>query len=46
VKPANAGFSSEADSWLKKIGRWLLVQIKEIVDFAEELATAANRLEF
>ena len=27
---------------LTKIGRWLLVQIKEIVDFEEELAGAKN----
>ena len=27
---------------LTKIDRWFLVQIKEIVDFEEELATAKN----
>src|SRR5205809_7367226 len=35
-----AGFSVEEIFNLTKIDRWFLVQIKEIVDFEEELATA------
>ena len=37
-----AGFTIEEIFGLTKIYRWFLVQIKEIVDFEEELATAAN----
>jgi carbamoyl-phosphate synthase large subunit len=37
-----AGFSIEEIYNLTKIDRWFLVQIKEIVDFEEELATAKN----
>ena len=37
-----AGFTIEEIYNLTKIDRWFLVQIKEIVDFEEELATAKN----
>ena len=37
-----AGFTIEEIFSLTKIDRWLLVQITEIVDFEEELATARN----
>jgi len=37
-----AGFTIEEIFNLTKIDRWFLVQIKEIVDFEEELATARN----
>ena len=37
-----AGFSIEEIFELTKIDRWFLVQIKEIVDFEEELAGAKN----
>src|SRR3979409_2327252 len=37
-----AGFGIEEIFNLTKIDRWFLVQIKEIVDFEEELAGAAN----
>ena len=37
-----AGFTIEEIFSLTKIDRWFLVQIKEIVDFEEELATAKN----
>ena len=37
-----AGFSIEEIYNLTKIDRWFLVQIKEIVDFEEELAGAKN----
>jgi carbamoyl-phosphate synthase large subunit len=37
-----AGFSIEEIFNLTKIDRWFLVQIKEIVDFEEELATGRN----
>ena len=37
-----AGFTIEEIFQLTKIDRWFLVQIKEIVDFEEELATAKN----
>ena len=37
-----AGFTIEEILGLTKIDRWFLVQIKEIVDFEEELATARN----
>jgi hypothetical protein len=37
-----AGFTSEEIFGLTKIDRWFLVQIKEIVDFEEELATCKN----
>ena len=35
-----AGFNIEKIFNFAKIDRWFLVQIKEIVDFEEELATA------
>ena len=37
-----ASFTIEEIFNLTKIDRWFLVQIKEIVDFEEELATAKN----
>jgi len=37
-----AGFSVDDIFNLTKIDRWFLVQIKEIVDFEEELAGAKN----
>ena len=37
-----AGFSIEEIFQLTKIDRWFLAQIKEIVDFEEELAGAKN----
>jgi carbamoyl-phosphate synthase large subunit len=37
-----AGFGIEKIFSLTKIDRWFLVQIKEIVDFEEELAGARN----
>ena len=37
-----AGFTIEEIFNLTKIDRWFLVQIKEIVDFEEELAEATN----
>ncbi len=37
-----AGFTIEEIFNLTKIDRWFLVQIKEIVDFEEELAGAQN----
>jgi carbamoyl-phosphate synthase large subunit len=37
-----AGFSVEEIFQLTKIDRWFLTQIKEIVDFEEELASAAS----
>ncbi|HEX4645812.1 MAG TPA: carbamoyl-phosphate synthase subunit L, partial [Verrucomicrobiae bacterium] len=37
-----AGFSIEEIFNLTKIDRWFLTQIKEIVDFEEELAATAN----
>jgi carbamoyl-phosphate synthase large subunit len=37
-----AGFTIEKIFNLTKIDRWFLVQIKEIVDFEEELAGAKN----
>ena len=37
-----AGFTAEEIYNLTKIDRWFLVQIKEIVDFEEELAGAKN----
>lgn len=37
-----AGFTIEEIFNLMKIDRWFLVQIKEIVEFEEELATATN----
>jgi Carbamoyl-phosphate synthetase large chain, oligomerisation domain len=36
------GFTIEEIFGLTKIDRWFLVQIKEIVDFEEKLATAKN----
>ena len=38
-----AGFTIEEIFNLTKIDRWFLVQIKEIVDFEEELATVTNQ---
>jgi carbamoyl-phosphate synthase large subunit len=40
--PLRAGFTIEEIFNLTKIDRWFLVQIKEIVDFEEELAGAKN----
>jgi hypothetical protein len=40
--PAAPAFTIEEIFGLTKIDRWFLVQIKEIVDFEEELATAKN----
>jgi carbamoyl-phosphate synthase large subunit len=37
-----AGFTLDEIFNLTKIGKWFLVQIKEIVDFEEELVTAKN----
>ena len=37
-----AGFTIEEIFNLTKIDRWFLVQVKEIVDFEEELAGAKN----
>ena len=37
-----AGFTIEEIFNLTKIDRWFLVQIKEIVDFEEELAAVKN----
>jgi carbamoyl-phosphate synthase large subunit len=37
-----AGFTIEGIFSLTKIDRWFLVQIKEIVDFEEELAGVRN----
>ena len=37
-----AGFSIDEIFGLTKIDRWFLTQIKEIVDFEEEVATARN----
>ena len=37
-----AGFTLSKIHRLMKIDRWILVQIKEIVDFEEELAGAKN----
>jgi len=37
-----AGFTIEEIFGLTRIDRWFLVQIKEIVDFEEELAGAKN----
>ena len=37
-----AGFTLSEIHALTKIDRWFLVQIKEIVDFEEELAGAKN----
>ena len=43
IQPAlRASFTIEESSNLTKIDRWVLVQIKEIVDFEEELAGAKN----
>ena len=38
----SAGFTIEEIFNLTKIDRWFLTQIKEIVDFEEELAVARN----
>jgi len=38
----SAGFTLSEIHTLTKIDRWFLVQIKEIVDFEEELAGARN----
>ena len=37
-----AGFTIEEIFGLTNIDRWFLVQLKEIMDFEEELATAKN----
>jgi carbamoyl-phosphate synthase large subunit len=37
-----AGFTSEEIFQLTKIDRWFLAQLKEIVDFEEQLAAAAR----
>ena len=37
-----AGFTTEEIFSLTKIDRWFLVQLKEIVDFEEVLATPVN----
>ena len=37
-----AGFTLSRNCRLTKIDRWFLVQIKEIVDFEEELAGTKN----
>ena len=37
-----AGFTLDEMFNLTKIDRWFLAQIKEIVDFEEELANATN----
>jgi carbamoyl-phosphate synthase large subunit len=37
-----AGFTIEEIFNLTKVDRWFLVQIKEIVDFVEELAGSRN----
>jgi carbamoyl-phosphate synthase large subunit len=37
-----AGFSLEEVFQLTKIDRWFLVQIQELVEFEETLATSAN----
>jgi carbamoyl-phosphate synthase large subunit len=37
-----AGFTLDEVCSLTKIDRWFLVQLKEIVDFEEELATVKN----
>ena len=37
-----AGFTIDEIFDLTKIGRWFLTQIKEFVDFEEELAEARN----
>jgi|ERR1017187_845114 hypothetical protein len=42
ARARRAGFTIEEIFGLTKIDRWFLVQIKEIVDFEEELATAKN----
>ncbi|HEY0550250.1 MAG TPA: hypothetical protein VGF13_11670 [Verrucomicrobiae bacterium] len=40
--PLRTSFTIEEIFNLTKIDRWFLVQIKEIVDFEEELAGAKN----
>ena len=40
--PVGTGFTIEEIFNLTKIDRWFLVQIKEIVDFEEELAASTN----
>jgi carbamoyl-phosphate synthase large subunit len=40
IHALRAGFTVEDIFNLTKIGRWFLVQIKEIVDFEKELARA------
>ena len=42
IAEMNAGFTIDEIFNLTKIDRWFLVQIKEIVDFEEELAGARN----
>ena len=41
-RATRAGFTIEEIYNLTKVDRWFLVQIKEIVDFEEELAGAKN----
>jgi hypothetical protein len=38
----NCSFCNPESEIRNRQGRWFLVQIKEIVDFEEELATAKN----
>ena len=42
MKAQRAAFALSRIHPLTKIDRWFLTQIKEIVDFEEELATAKN----
>lgn len=42
IAELRAGFTIEEIFNLTKIDRWFLTQIKEIVDFEEELAEARN----
>ena len=42
IAKKRAGFTIEEIFQRQKINRWFLVQIKEIVDFEEELATTRN----
>ena len=40
--PPDCAFTSQVIFHLTKIDHWFLVQIKELVDFDEELATSKN----
>jgi len=42
IADMHPGFAIEEIFNLTKIDRWFLVQLKEIVDFEEELAAAMN----